>query len=85
MPRSFKPYQRKLHAKSFLQFFVKINSLCFTARPADRISALLVQLVYACCRSTTTLHPFTWISISLLLSLVSHVQRGFKSGVFVKL
>ena len=31
------------------------------------------------------IHPFTWISISLLLSLVSHVQRGFKSGVFVKL
>lgn len=31
------------------------------------------------------IHPFTWISISLLMSLVSHVQRGFKSGVFVKL
>jgi len=31
------------------------------------------------------IHPFTWISISLLLSLVTHVQRGFKSGVFVKL
>jgi len=31
------------------------------------------------------IHPFTWISISLLMSLVSHVHRGFKSGIFVKL
>lgn len=31
------------------------------------------------------IHPFTWISISLFMSLVSHIQRGFKGGIFAKL
>jgi len=31
------------------------------------------------------IHPFTWINISLFISLISHVQRGFKRGVFAKL
>ena len=31
------------------------------------------------------MHPFTWISISLYMSLVSHTNRKFRSGVFTKL
>jgi hypothetical protein len=79
-PLSYVKYFSKLSSKINYDPRAKNYLLLLSASLASFSAILLGLYLY-----DYWIHLFTWISISLLLSLVSHIRRDFKSGVFESL
>lgn len=63
---------RKMNYDHRVGNYFFLMSACF----ASYVSILLGLYLY-----DYWLHPFTWISIALFMSMISHIKREFKSGI----
>lgn len=79
-PLGYVKYLSRLSSR--MNYYPQVSNYLFlmSASLASFVAIVLGLYVY-----DYWIHPFTWISISLFISLVSHIQRGFKSGIFAKL